>query len=171
MDRNFPVCNIEYETTHIDAIPDDNIPDNDMFPESDVESMTSETTTDSNTEYKRPTYAAITKISNKIISFPKLKKKVEGEFLCKECIFTFGMDGISASTLSVRQETYGIATVLKISCGNNHIMDIFPECIDNTASRHSTKNFVINYKFLILMQLLEKGLKTIQLLLLYWVCV
>jgi len=85
-DETFPVSNIEYNTTHIDAILDDNIIDNDIFPESDVESRTSETTTKSNTEYKRPTYAAMTEISNKIIYFPKLKKKVEGHFLCKECI-------------------------------------------------------------------------------------
>ena len=100
-DETFPVRNIEYNTTHIDAISDDNLIDNDIFPESDVESMTSETTTESNTEYKRPTYAAMTEISNKIISFPKLKEKVEGHFLCKECIFTHGIDGISMSTLSV----------------------------------------------------------------------
>ena len=62
--------------------------------------MTSETTTDSNIEYKRPTYAAMSEISNKIISFPELKK-VEHDFLCKECIFTHGIDGISMSTLSV----------------------------------------------------------------------
>jgi len=49
-DETFPVSNIEYNTTHIDAILDDNVIDNDIFPESDVESMTSETTTDSNTE-------------------------------------------------------------------------------------------------------------------------
>jgi len=104
-DETFPVSNIEYDTTHIDVISDGNVIDNDIFPESDVESMTSETTTDSNTEYKRPTYAAMTESSNKIISFPELKKKVEGDFLCKECIFTHGIDGISMSTLSVRQET------------------------------------------------------------------
>jgi len=63
----------------------------------------------------------MTNISNKTIS-PKLKKKVEGEFLHKECIFTHGLSGISASTLSVQQDTYGIATVVEISCGNNHIV-------------------------------------------------
>jgi len=160
-DETFAVSNIEYDTTHIDAISNDNNIDNDIFPESDVESMTSETTTKCTTEYKKPTYAAMSEISNKIISFPELKKKVEGDFLCKKCIFTHGMDGISMSTLSVREQTYGIATVLKISCGNNHTVDIIPERIDHTAPRHSTKNFVINYKFLILMQLLGKGLKTI----------
>jgi len=100
-DDTFPVSNIEYEPTHIDAIPDGNILDNGIFPESNVESMASETPTDSNIEYKRPTYAAMNEISNKIISFPKLKKKVEGDFLCKRCIFTHGMEGISASTLFV----------------------------------------------------------------------
>jgi len=100
-DDTFPVSNIEYEPTHIDAIPDGNILDNDIFPESNVDSMTSETTTNSNIEYERPTYSAMNEISNKVISFPKLKKKVEGDFLCKRCIFTHGMEGISASTLFV----------------------------------------------------------------------
>jgi len=48
----FSVSNIEYETTHEDAILDDNVPDNDIFPESNVESITAKTTTDSNKEYK-----------------------------------------------------------------------------------------------------------------------
>jgi len=163
-DNNVPLSNIEHETTHDHATLSGNIPNNDIFPESDVESITTETSMDSNKEYQRPTYAAMMEISNKNILFPKLKKKVEGEFLCKECIFTHGMEGISASTLSVQQDTYGIATVLKISCGNNHIVNIICECIDNTALRHSTKIFVINYKFLILMQLLGKGLKTISII-------
>jgi len=121
-DNNFPISNIEYETTHDNAILSDNVPDNDIFPESDVESITMETSTDSNKEYQKPTYAAMMEISNKIISFPELKKKVDSEFLCKECIFTHGIAGISASTLSVQQDTYGIATVVQISCGNNHIV-------------------------------------------------
>jgi len=37
------------------------------------------TTSDSNKEYKKPTYTAMTEIC-KIISFPKLKEKVEAEF-------------------------------------------------------------------------------------------
>jgi len=57
-DNNFPVSNIEYETTHQDAILDDNVSVIDVFPESDVESIIMETTSDSNKEYKKPTYAA-----------------------------------------------------------------------------------------------------------------
>jgi len=109
----------------------------------EVTESTTETTTDSNKKYNRPTYAAMTKISsNKIISFPKLKQKVEAKFLFKECIFTNGTSGISASTLSAQQDTYGIATVLKISCGNNHIVDIIPEHIDNKASRHTSESSI-----------------------------
>jgi len=70
-------------TTHENAILDDNVADNDILLESNVESITTETTTDSNKEYKRPMYAAMTKISNKIILCPKLKKKVEGVFYVK----------------------------------------------------------------------------------------
>jgi len=73
----------------------------DIFPESDVESTTTETTSDSNNDYKKPSYAAMTEISSKTISFPELKKRVEAGFLCKECIFTYGTYHISASTLSV----------------------------------------------------------------------
>ena len=66
-DNNFPISNLEYyETTHDDAILCDNVPDNDIFPGSNVESITMETSTDSNKEYQRPTYAAMTEISNKI---------------------------------------------------------------------------------------------------------
>jgi len=90
-----------------------------------------------------------------------LKKCIEANFLCKQCVFTHGLSGISASTLSVWQDTYGIATVLKISCGNHHMVEIIPEHLNNEAPRHSTKNFVLNYKLLIIMQLLGKGLKTI----------
>jgi len=41
------------------------------------------------------------------------------------------------------------------------MVEIIPECLNNEAPRHSTKNFVLNYKLLIIMQLLGKGLKTI----------
>jgi len=102
------------------------------------------------------------KMSNKIVSFPELKKCIEENFLCKLCLITLGLSGINASTLSVWQDTYGIATVLKISCGNHHMVEIIPECLNNEAPRHSTKNFVLNYKLLIIMQfLLGKRLKTI----------
>jgi len=76
-DNNVPLSNIEYATTHDNATLSDNIADNDIFPESDVESITTETSTDSNKEYQRPTYAAMTEISNKIISFPELKKRLK----------------------------------------------------------------------------------------------
>jgi len=57
--------------------------------------------------------------------------------------------------------TYGIATILKILCGNNHNMDIILEYIDKKASSMLAKKVVINYKLLLFMQLLGKGLKTI----------
>jgi len=86
---------------------------------------------------------------------------MQEKFLCKQCLVTPGLSGINASTLSVWQDTYGIATVLKISCDNHHMVEIIPEHLNNKAPRHSTKIFVLNYKLLIIMQLLGKGLKTI----------
>jgi len=67
--NHFPITDIEYETTHDDNIPENTVPMIDIFPESDVESTTTETTSDSNNDYKKPLYAAMTKTSNKIISF------------------------------------------------------------------------------------------------------
>jgi len=61
----------------------------------------------------------------------------------------------------VHQETFGIATVLKISCGNHHVIDIIPEHIDKNLPKHHASNFMINYKLLILMQFLGKGIKSI----------
>jgi len=57
--NNFPVNDIEYETTHQDDILDDTVLVVDIFPEPDVESITMEITSDSNKEY---TYAAMTEI-------------------------------------------------------------------------------------------------------------
>jgi len=63
--------------------------------------------------------------------------------------------------LLVRQQTYGIATVIKISCRNAHCVKIVPEQIDTSEEQYTVKHFVINYKLLILMQMLGKGLKSI----------
>ena len=72
--NHFLITDIEYETTREDNIPENTVPMIDIFPESDVESTTTETTSNSNDDYKKPSYAAMTEISNKIISFPELKK-------------------------------------------------------------------------------------------------
>ena len=107
------------------------------------------------------TYATLNEISNKVISFPQLKKEVENGLLCKQCILEHGLSGYCASTLSVRQETYGIATVFKFSCGNSHTIEIIPERLDNERPKHHASNFMINYKLLLLMQFLGKGIKSI----------
>jgi len=70
-------------------------------------------------------YAAISERSNKLISFLDMKEKIELGFLCKQCIFETGMEDISSSTLSMRQITYGIATVIKMTCRNEHIVNFF----------------------------------------------
>jgi len=71
------------------------------------------------------------------------------------------LSDISKGKLLVCQQTYGIATVVKISCGNAHYVEIVPERIDTLEEKHTAKNFVLNYKLLILMQMLGKGLKSI----------
>jgi len=106
-------------------------------------------------------YAMLNENSNKVISFLNLKKEVENGLLCKKCICENGISAFGCSTLSVRQETFGIATVLKISCGNHHIIEIIPERIDKNLPKHHASNFMINYKLLILMQFLGKGIKSI----------
>jgi len=100
-------------------------------------------------------YAAISELSNKLISFPDIKKL---NLLCKQCIFETSMEGISSGTLSVRQITYGIATVVKMTCRNGHVVEIVPKMI-NENDKWDTKNVAANYKLLLLMQLLGKGLK------------
>jgi len=75
-------------------------------------------------------YTALNEVNTKLISFLKLQKEIENGFLCKKCICITGILGLSASTLSLHQETYGIATVLKFSCGNHHTVEIIPECVN-----------------------------------------
>jgi len=50
---------------------------------------------------------------------------------------------------------------LKIICDNGHDVEIIPEQINTLEEKHTAKNFIINYKLLLLMQLLGKGLKSI----------
>jgi len=154
-EENDPTNIIEYETTHIDSKVDDNS-ELEIFPEFDTESIVTEVTMDSDRDDFKLTYAVLNEMSNKIVLFPELKQCIEANFLCKQCLFAHGLSGISASTLSVWQDTYGIATVVKISCGNHHMIEIIPEHLNNKAPRHSTKTFVLNYILLIIMQLLGK---------------
>ena len=51
--------------------------------------------------------------------------------------------------------------VFDITCKNGHDVQIIPELIDETQEKYSTNNFMLNYKLLLLMQLLGKGLKSI----------
>jgi len=106
-------------------------------------------------------YQTLNELGNKIISFPELKSHIEENFVCKKCLFEMNLSAISKGKLLVWQQTYGIATVIKISCGNAHCVEIVPERIDTLEEKHMVKNFVLNYKLLILMQMLGKGLKSI----------
>jgi len=111
-----------------------------------------------NLEY---TYNSLNELGNKIISFSELKSHIEDNFVCQKCVSNMNLAAISRSKLTVRQQTYRIATVIQISCGNAHCVEIIPERIDTSEEKHTVKIFVINYKLLILMQMLGKGLKSI----------
>jgi len=63
--------------------------------------------------------------------------------------------------LGSKTKNYGIAMVFDITCKNGHDVQIIPELIDETQEKHSTNNFMLTYKLLLLMQLLGKGIKSI----------
>jgi len=112
-------------------------------------------------EDRNHTYSSLNELGAKIVSFPQLKERIESNFVCKKCLIEKGLLGLSASSLVVKQKTYGIATVFDITCKNGHDVQIIPELIDETQEKYSTNNFMLNYKLLLLMQLLGKGLKSI----------
>jgi len=112
-------------------------------------------------EDRNHTYSSLNELGAKIVSFPQLKERIESNFVCKKCLIEKGLLGLSASSLEVKQKTYGIAMVFDITCKNGHDVQIIPELIDETQEKYSTNNFMLNYKLLLLMQLLGKGLKSI----------
>jgi len=149
----------EPKIAHIENVVDiDESSVEDIFEETDTESIES-TGTNENPIENIPdlSYATVNELSTKLVSFPILKEKLESGFLCKTCIYENNNKRMTDSTITVKQRTYGIATVIKITCGNNHVVEIVPDMIDDNKS-HNTKNFVSNYKLLLLMQLLGKGM-------------
>jgi len=146
---------------HIENVVDmDDSSVEDIFEETDTESIEStETGTNENPIEIVPdlSYTTVNEQSSKLISFPEKKQKLESGFLCKTCVYENNDKGMTDSTITVKQRTYGIATVIKISCVNNHVVEIVPDMVDDNKT-HNTKNFVANYKLLLLMQLLGKGM-------------
>jgi len=65
----------------------------------------------------------------------------------QKCIFYKEQSAIFAGTLSVQQQTYGIATGLRITCGNGHNVEIIPEHI-NTLEVPKNLSSTTNYSFL-----------------------
>jgi len=58
----------------------------------------------------------------------------------------------------VEQKTYKLATVIKFECEYGHKSDVTPETVDSKR-RKCAENFVINFYFVLAMQLLGKGLE------------
>jgi len=130
----------------------------DLFEETDTESIESTDTNGNSTEtIPDLSYTMVNELGTKLVSFPFLKQQLESGFLCKTCVYENDNKGTSSSTITVKQRTYGIATMIKISCENNHVIEIVPDMIDENKM-HNTKQFVSNYKLLLLMQLLGKGM-------------
>ena len=130
---------------HIENVVDmDDSSVEDIFEETDTESIEStETGTNENPIEILPdlSYTTVNEQSNKLISFPVLKQKLESGFLCKTCVYKNDNKGTSSSTITVKQRTYGIVTVIKISCENNHVIEIVPDMIDENKT-YNTKNLL-----------------------------
>ncbi len=105
------------------------------------------------------TYNDLDDIGLKIVSFPYLKEKIEKNLCCKECVRER-----HRSSIIVSQTTYKLATVLTFRCDYGHKFDISPDRIDETKP-YSSANFKINMCFVLAMQLLGKGLRTMSIFL------
>jgi len=108
-------------------------------------------------------FHAMSNTSTKLVSFPHLKERVESDFVCKRCLTEGNIKGkkaILANNITLKQSTYGLVTVLTFTCTNNHVTQVMPECVDDSLHKHTTKNFVLNYKYILAMQLLGKGLRS-----------
>jgi len=103
---------------------------------------------------KKHTYFDLDQNLMKIVSFPDLKEKLEFHLCCCICAAKKRI-----GNLIVEQNTYKIATVLSFSCKYGHDFTVAPECIDNKKI-DSSENFKINFCFILVMQILSKGLRT-----------
>jgi len=104
------------------------------------------------------TFSTLSKIGVKLILYPELKSKIEANFLCRQCVYNGLEDHECAVT--VKESTYGLATIVTFTCNQHHQVQIIPETIDAATTKHSTKNFLINYQYLFAMQMMGKGLKS-----------
>jgi len=92
----------------------------------------------------------------KIISFPDLKKKLEGNICCQVCATTKECVGF----ITMEQQTFKLTTVLNFTaCSYGHYFSIAPEQVDE-AKVDSSDNFKINFCFILAMKILGKGLQT-----------
>jgi len=93
--------------------------------------------------------------SMKIISFPDLKKNLEGNLCCQVCATTKKHVGF----ITMEQQTFKLATILNFICSYGHYFSIAPEQVDE-AKVDSSDNFKINFCFILAMKILGKGLQT-----------
>jgi len=103
---------------------------------------------------KKNFFLEIDNESVKLVSYPQLKETIENHLCCKLCASERRI-----GYLNMKQETFKLATVLTLTCKYGHTVDIVLERIDKTK-RHSSDNFKINFYFILAMQLLGKGLRT-----------
>jgi len=92
--------------------------------------------------------------SSTAISFPEMKNKIESNLCCKMCMTKWHKGDVL-----LYQKTYKLTTVLTFVCKYSHEFHIRPDKIDETKS-DSSENFKINVYFILAMQLLGKGLRT-----------
>jgi len=92
--------------------------------------------------------------SVKLISFLELKQKTENNMSCKLCA-----SKKRVGYITVQQKTYKLATVLTFQCNRGHNFSVAPERIDDSKI-DTSENFKINFCFVLAMQILGKGLRS-----------
>jgi len=108
---------------------------------------------------KKHTYFDLDANSMKIVSFPDLKEKLENNVCCRICATKKRI-----GTVTVEQRTFKLATVFYFSCKYGHDFTLAPERI-NEKKIDSSDNFKINFCFILAMQILGKGLRTMSMFL------
>jgi len=95
----------------------------------------------------------------KILSFPDLKTNIEEKLCCRQCAVERRI-----GKMFIEQKTFKLATVLMFTCKYGHFFTIAPERVDEKKN-DSSDNFKSNFYFILAMQILGKGLRTMSIFL------